>query len=105
MRNVIKIFLLIAAVSLFSMQIFQFSVGAARLTLSASFERRILKPPPEAPFNLRFFTTAVKTDLPASRCGRSLPCARGLCPAKDRRRFTRHRAIGFKEQGVQGGLL
>ena len=31
-------------------------------TLSASFERRILAPLPEAPFNLRFFTTAVKTD-------------------------------------------
>jgi DNA-binding beta-propeller fold protein YncE/mono/diheme cytochrome c family protein len=31
-------------------------------TLSAPFERKILTLPPEAPLNLRFFTTAVKTD-------------------------------------------
>ncbi|HEV3467895.1 MAG TPA: YncE family protein [Pyrinomonadaceae bacterium] len=31
-------------------------------TLSADFTRRILKMAPEAPFELRFFTTAVKTD-------------------------------------------
>ena len=31
-------------------------------TLSAPFERKVLRPLPEAPFNLRFFTTAVKTD-------------------------------------------
>ncbi len=37
------------------------SAGAA--TLSASFERRVLAPSlPEAPFDLRFFTTAVKTN-------------------------------------------
>lgn len=34
----------------------------ARQTLSAPFERRILQPPGEAPFNLRFFPGAVKTD-------------------------------------------
>ncbi len=33
-----------------------------RATLSAPFERKVLVPPGEAPFNLRFFTTAVKTD-------------------------------------------
>ena len=32
------------------------------LAVSAPFERRVLTPPPEAPFELRFFTTAVKTD-------------------------------------------
>ncbi|HZB47012.1 MAG TPA: YncE family protein, partial [Pyrinomonadaceae bacterium] len=31
-------------------------------TLSAPFERKVLETPPEAPFELRFFTTAVKTD-------------------------------------------
>src|SRR6266496_607032 len=43
---------------------FEYRVSAqARLTLSAAFERKILKPPPqEAPFDLRFFTGAVKTD-------------------------------------------
>src|SRR5262245_17850218 len=34
----------------------------ARQTLSAAFQRQVLVPPGEAPFNLRFFTTAVKTD-------------------------------------------
>jgi DNA-binding beta-propeller fold protein YncE len=31
-------------------------------TLSASFQRKVLRPPGEAPLALRFFTTAVKTD-------------------------------------------
>ena len=31
-------------------------------TLSAPFTRKILQPRPEAPFKLRFFTTAVKSD-------------------------------------------
>jgi DNA-binding beta-propeller fold protein YncE len=31
-------------------------------TFSAPFQRKILETPPEAPFQLRFFTTAVKTD-------------------------------------------
>src|SRR6185295_121956 len=43
---------------------FLFRTSAAPLgaTLSAPFERKILAPPPEAPLNLRFFTTAIKTD-------------------------------------------
>jgi DNA-binding beta-propeller fold protein YncE len=36
--------------------------GQSHDTLSAAFERHILLPPGEAPFPLRFFTTAVKTD-------------------------------------------
>lgn len=36
--------------------------GANHQTLSAFFERKVLTPPGEAPFNLRFFSTAVKTD-------------------------------------------
>jgi hypothetical protein len=38
------------------------SAALLSATLSAPFERKILAPPPEAPLNLRFFTTAVKTD-------------------------------------------
>jgi len=40
------------------------SGGAAQshLTLSARFDRLVLMPPGEAPFNLRFFTGPVKTD-------------------------------------------
>jgi DNA-binding beta-propeller fold protein YncE len=34
----------------------------SRVTLSTTFERKVLTPPGEAPFALRFFTTAVKTD-------------------------------------------
>ncbi len=33
-----------------------------RLTLSAAFQRKVLTPPGEAVFNLRFFSTPVKTD-------------------------------------------
>ncbi|HKY04009.1 MAG TPA: YncE family protein, partial [Blastocatellia bacterium] len=40
----------------------QASAHPAFATLSAPFERRILEPRPEAPFQLRFFTTPVKTD-------------------------------------------
>ena len=42
--------------------LFRTSAAPLGATLSAPFERKILQPPPEAPFNLRFFTTAVKTD-------------------------------------------
>src|SRR5215213_7571572 len=42
--------------------IFNASANQTSTTLSAPFERRILATLPEAPFNLRFFTTAVKTD-------------------------------------------
>ena len=40
------------------------SVNATRSnqTFSEAFQRKILETPPEAPFELRFFTTAVKTD-------------------------------------------
>lgn len=38
------------------------SVPPSHQTLSASFTRRILRPPGESPFDLRFFETAVKTD-------------------------------------------
>src|SRR5919109_2682542 len=37
-------------------------LAQSRLTLSAPFTREILATSPEAPFKLRFFTTAVKTD-------------------------------------------
>src|SRR5262249_37063620 len=36
--------------------------GSPHPTLSAQFTRKVLTPPGEAPFNLRFFSTAVKTD-------------------------------------------
>src|SRR5436853_3083527 len=42
--------------------LFHTSAAPFAATLSAPFERKILEPPPEAPLNLRFFTTAVKTD-------------------------------------------
>jgi DNA-binding beta-propeller fold protein YncE len=42
--------------------LFRTSAAPFAATLSAPFERKILQPPGEAPFNLRFFTTAVKTD-------------------------------------------
>jgi hypothetical protein len=38
------------------------SAAPLSVTLSAPFDRKILVPPGEAPLNLRFFTTAVKTD-------------------------------------------
>ena len=39
------------------------AVGAqSRATLGAAFERRVLVPPPEAPFPLRLFSGPVKTD-------------------------------------------
>ncbi len=55
----------VLAVSLCSglaLWIMQASAHPAFATLSAPFERRILEPRPEAPFQLRFFTTPVKTD-------------------------------------------
>jgi 6-phosphogluconolactonase (cycloisomerase 2 family) len=66
MRNNVKFVVLAAAVCV-GLVWFIFHAGAAsasqsNLTLSASFERRILAPTEEAPFDLRFFTTAVKTD-------------------------------------------
>src|SRR5215216_2799357 len=42
--------------------LFHTSANQTSTTLSAPFTRRILATMPEAPFNLRFFTTAVKTD-------------------------------------------
>src|SRR5215216_1019216 len=42
--------------------VFRANAGPVVATLSAPFERKILEPPTEAPFELRFFTTAVKTD-------------------------------------------
>lgn len=36
--------------------------AGSRATLSEPFTRNVLVPPPEAPFHLRFFTAAVKTD-------------------------------------------
>ena len=36
--------------------------SATHLNLSAAFPRRVLATSPEAPFQLRIFTTAVKTD-------------------------------------------
>src|SRR5215216_4641519 len=42
--------------------VFRAKAGPVVATLSAPFERKILVPPTEAPFELRFFTTAVKTD-------------------------------------------
>jgi DNA-binding beta-propeller fold protein YncE len=38
------------------------SAATGRRTLSAEFTRQVLVPPGEAPFNLRFFLTAIKTD-------------------------------------------
>ncbi|HKA23112.1 MAG TPA: beta-propeller fold lactonase family protein [Blastocatellia bacterium] len=42
--------------------VFHTSANPSTITLSAPFERKILRPLPEAPLNLRFFSTAVKTD-------------------------------------------
>lgn len=42
--------------------VFPTRAALTRQTLSAAFQRRVLETPPEAPFELRFFTTAVKTD-------------------------------------------
>lgn len=42
--------------------VLQANARPAFATLSAPFERRILETRPEAPFQLRFFTTPVKTD-------------------------------------------
>ena len=41
--------------------VFHTSANLTSSTLSAPFERKVLGTLPEAPFNLRFFTTAVKT--------------------------------------------
>jgi DNA-binding beta-propeller fold protein YncE len=41
---------------------FRAGASAVHPTLSAAFERRVMSTSPEAPFQLRFFTTAVKTD-------------------------------------------
>jgi hypothetical protein len=51
-------------------QLVHISAHAARLTLTVPFERRILEPRPEAPFNPRFFTIAVKAISP--QCGVAL---------------------------------
>src|ERR1044071_6004097 len=42
--------------------VFHTSANPASNTLSAPFDRKVLRPLPEAPHNLRFFSTAVKTD-------------------------------------------
>src|SRR4030095_6645834 len=42
--------------------VFHTSANPSTITLSAPFERKILRPLPEAPLALRFFSTAVKTD-------------------------------------------
>lgn len=42
--------------------LFQVRANQSFVTLSAPFTRKVLATLPEAPFNLRFFTTAVKTD-------------------------------------------
>src|SRR5690348_12212773 len=47
---------------LMAMSGFSSSPPASHATLSAPFERKILVPPGEAPLELRFFSTAVKTD-------------------------------------------
>ncbi|HEV7904625.1 MAG TPA: DUF4214 domain-containing protein [Pyrinomonadaceae bacterium] len=66
MRNKVKFAVLAAAVcGGFVWFIFHAGAASARqsnLTLSAPFERKILAPTEEAPFDLRFFITAVKTD-------------------------------------------
>lgn len=41
---------------------FKASATRSNQTFSEAFQRKILETPPEAPFELRFFTTAVKTD-------------------------------------------
>jgi hypothetical protein len=66
MRNHVK-FVVLAATAGVALLWFIFQDSAARasqtnLTLSAPFTRRILAPTEEAPFDLRFFITAVKTD-------------------------------------------
>ena len=49
-------------VGLFALSGFRQSGPLTHPTLSAAFNRLVLTPPGEAPFNLRFFSTAVKTD-------------------------------------------
>ncbi|HMG32962.1 MAG TPA: beta-propeller fold lactonase family protein [Blastocatellia bacterium] len=52
----------IALSIMLSVAVLHTSASPASGTLSAPFERKILTPLPEAAFNLRFFTTGVKTD-------------------------------------------
>jgi DNA-binding beta-propeller fold protein YncE len=47
---------------IFAALVFHTSANPVSITLSPPFERKILATLPEAPLNLRFFTTAVKTD-------------------------------------------
>ncbi|MGB8509907.1 MAG: YncE family protein, partial [Pyrinomonadaceae bacterium] len=53
---------LAAAAGLMLFQAFPTSATRLNLTLSAPFQRKVLEMAPEAPFELRFFTTAAKTD-------------------------------------------
>ncbi len=71
--------------------IFQVKAYQSSTTLSAPFVRKVLATLPEAPFNLRFFTTAVKTD---SR-GRIIT-GETSDPVKD--------IVGVEAAGERGGL-
>ncbi|MBV9211545.1 MAG: YncE family protein, partial [Acidobacteria bacterium] len=65
--NLVKYFVLVTTLCmgagwLVFHDIFRASADPVRQTFSAPFERKILIPEPEAPLDLRFFETAVKTD-------------------------------------------
>src|SRR5262245_15757623 len=75
----------------FGVLMFRTSANPVSNTLSAAFERKVLATLPEAEFNLRFFTTAVKTD---SR-GRIIT-GPNSDPVKD--------IVGQEAAGERGGL-
>src|SRR4029079_15104654 len=75
----------------FGAMVFHTSANPVSNTLSSPFQRKILATLPEAPLNLRFFTTGVKTD---SR-GRIIT-GPNRDPVKD--------IVGQESAGERGGL-
>lgn len=64
---------------------------SSRATLSNAFTRQVLTPPGEAPLNLRFFTTAVKTDSSGN-----IITGQESDPVKD--------TVGAEAAGDRGGM-
>ena len=66
MSSKLKFFVTAAVVVAFGLWLLSGALSAratrANQTFSEAFQRRVLETPPEAPFELRFFETAVKTD-------------------------------------------
>ncbi|HVF56746.1 MAG TPA: DUF4214 domain-containing protein [Pyrinomonadaceae bacterium] len=62
LKFVLTALALVAAAGLLLFKGYPTSATQTNASLSAPFQRQTLETPPEAPFELRFFTTAVKTD-------------------------------------------